>query len=229
MDNYGNGVERLDLTVAGSPAGWTWTFSDEHPSVGPFSTGYVSVDVDTTKATLGARYESRIVLQYGDAPRQEASVKVTFEVLARADLQVLPADLSLSARAVKVGTTVRVVATVGNVGQTEARDFVVQLVVDGAPAGQPLFVSSIAPGEVEELSFVWTANRSGVHELGVRVDPNSSVDEADTGNNLATTYVEVKLPEVKGWPTTTMVLGMLIITALVAAAVLVPRLRREPL
>jgi uncharacterized membrane protein/subtilisin family serine protease len=229
MDNYGNGVERLDLTVAGSPAGWTWTFSDEHPSVEPFSTGYVSVDVVTTKATSGARYESRIVLKYGDTPRQEASVKVTLEVLTRADLQVLPADLNLSAMAVKVGTMVRIVATVTNIGQTEARDFEVQLLVDGAPVGQQLFVSSIAPGEAEELTFVWTANRSGVHELGVRVDPDSSVDEVDSGNNVATTYVEVKLPEVKGWPTTTMVVGMLIIAALVAAAVMVPRLRREPL
>ena len=229
IDNYGNGVERLDLHVSGSPAGWTWTFSDEHPSVGPFSTGYVSVALDTTKATPGARYESRVVLQFGDAPRQETSVKVTVEVLTRADLQLLPADLNLSARVVKVGTTVRIVATVRNVGQTEAREFVVQLVVDGARVGQPLFVSGIAPGEAEELSFTWTANRSGVHELGVRADPDSSVDEVDHGNNMATAYVDVKRPEVKGWPTTTMVMGMLLIAALVAAAVLVPRLRREPL
>ena len=227
IDNYGNGVERLDLTLAGSPAGWTWTFSDEHPSVGPFSTGYVSVDVDTTKVTPGARYESRIVLQFGDVPRQEASVKVTLEVLTRADLQVLPADLVLSARVVKVGATVRIVALVSNIGQTEARDFVVQLVVDGAPVGQPLLVSSFAPGEAEELSFVWTSNRSGVHELGVRVDPDSRVDEGDSGNNMATAYVEVRQPEVKGWPATTMVVGLLIIAALVAVAVLVPRFRRE--
>jgi hypothetical protein len=197
--------------------------------VEPFSTGYVSVAMSTTKATPGARFEPRVVLQFGGAPRQEASVKVTVEVLTRADLQLLPADLNLSARAVKVGTTVRIVATVRNIGQTEAREFVVQLVVDGAPVGQPLFVSGIAPGEAEELSFVWTANRSGVHELGVRADPDSSVDEVDHGNNMATAYVEVKRPEVKGWPTTTMVIGMLLIAALVAAAVLVPSLRREPL
>jgi len=66
-----------------------------------------------------------------------------------------------------------------------------------------------------------------VHELGVRVDPDSRVDEGDSGNNMATAYVEVRQPEVKGWPATTMVVGLLIIAALVAVAVLVPRFRRE--
>ena len=216
--NYGNGPEAVRLSLVGAPAAWTWTLVEQGPVAEAFSTVPTVMRIESSVGTEGGQYELRAMCQYGAAPVKEAVARFTVTVLTRPDLALGPSDINVTPPRPLASSTVRVVVTIRNMGQTAAQDVYVQLFADGAATGQPQWVGSLAPGEEESFTFLWSANASGPRTLRAVVDGLSSVDECDEGNNAATVLVDVRrLPEPKStWPI--LAVGLVGIAMLVTAA-----------
>ena len=90
------------------------------------------------------------------------------------------------------GDKVNVNATLHNIGETGANQFITSFSVDDEP--QEYQIVTIPTGESKELSFNWTAI-SGKHELTIKADslpePNGIIPETNEDNNVANRTVNV--------------------------------------
>ena len=90
------------------------------------------------------------------------------------------------------GDKVKVNATLHNIGETDANQFITSFSVDDEP--QEYQIVTIPTGESKELSFNWTAI-SGKHELTIKADylpePNGIIPETNEDNNVANRTVNV--------------------------------------
>lgn len=223
--NSGNGVEEVTLTAA-PPSTWTFEFTDRYPLLEPFSEALVDVRLDTDADSPGGTYEVRLLAYFGPAKMESQDVMARVDLLTRPDLAVLEEALLISEESPYVDSLVRVTAQVTNGGETAARDVFVQLFVDGVPVGQPQYLSSIDPGDVETMTFLWTTNSSGIKELRVVADYRDDIDEVDEANNEATITVEVSKVDLKTSPGPTLAIALVAMTAAVAITLDQRRRRR---
>ncbi|RLF72796.1 MAG: hypothetical protein DRN55_05485 [Thermoplasmata archaeon] len=132
-----------------------------------------------------------------------------FNVVRRPDVTMDPQDISLSIpEPIPYGSTVKVTATVRNVGDLPANDVVVQF-FDGDPQhGGKLIewsqtIPSITVERIEARSYVrvsvnWTALPGGYHTLYVLLDAYNTVKEENEENNIMTRRVYVMtLPDLE--------------------------------
>ncbi|MBP5166947.1 MAG: PKD domain-containing protein [Oscillospiraceae bacterium] len=118
------------------------------------------------------------------------------------------ADLAVSGLAAGIedgdtvswGQAVNVGATVRNIGSADAESFKVLLYDDSALIGSVL-IDALAAGGAENISFIWTPERSGSHTLTFTADgPVSSVVEMQEENNTAKldyASITVRYPDLK--------------------------------
>ena len=227
LENKGNGREDLSLTAA-TPGTWTFEFSDNLPIIEPFSEAVVDLRLDTNVDTPGGTYDVELMAYYGLAKMEMTKATASVTVLTRPDLAVLRSSLNISDDKPSVDMLVRINAIVTNQGETIAKDVFVQLFVDGSPIGQPQYISGIDPNDQESLTFLWTTNRSGLHEVKVLADFNGDIDETDEDNNAASVTVEVEKIELKTSPGPTYLIALLAITGAAAVAVNHRRQGRKP-
>ena len=225
LENKGNGREGLSLTAI-TPGTWTFEFSDKLPLIEHFSEAVVDLRLDTNVDSPGGTYDVEVMAYYGMAKREMTKVTASVNVLNRPDLAILQSNLNISEDLPYVDMLVRITAIVTNQGETIAKDVFVQLYIDGIPVGQPQYISSIDPKDQESLTFLWTTNRSGVHEVKVLADFNDDLDEPDEDNNAAAVMVEVVNVELNASPGPTYLIALLAITGAAAVAVNHRRRRR---
>jgi subtilase family serine protease len=123
-----------------------------------------------------------------------------------------------SAVEVMEGDLVTLQLDVRNVGGTKAVDIYVQFYLDGLPYAQPLYLSSLDPGEIQNLTTSWTANLTGFHELSVKVDSTGAVDETAEDNNGASVQVRVERPDYQTSPGPGLALALVAIATLALLA-----------
>jgi uncharacterized repeat protein (TIGR01451 family) len=199
LENLGNGVESVTLT-AETPSTWTFEYTERMPVLDPHREVIIDLRLDTEKNTAGGAHEVMMLVYYGPSKMELLEVPGIVNVLTRPDLVVRDNSLNLSEAEPYVDMLIRVTATIGNDGETLARDVFAQLYVDGFPLGQPQYVSSIEPGGEETLIFIWTTNSSGYKEISVVADFQDDIDEVDETNNEAITTVNVAKVDLKTSP-----------------------------
>ncbi len=225
VENLGNGYEEVSLT-ADLPDMWTFEFSDGLPTIAPFSEAVIDLLMDTDKDTPGGTHDVDVLAYYGRARSETASASISIDILTRPDLVVLRSDVNMSEPYPYVDMLVRLTAIVSNGGETRATDVFVQLFIDGVPVGQPQYISSIDPGTEEPMTFLWTTNRSGVHEVRIVADYLNDIDEPDEGNNAATLTVDVESIELHTSPGPTLVITLVALATAISLAVMARRRRR---
>jgi uncharacterized membrane protein/subtilisin family serine protease len=217
LTNTGNGMEDTKLLVPQLPAFWSFDLEDGEVDLEPFSQADLIVTVYTNRETPGGEYEVGLMARYGpDAESITAIASAT--VLTRADLVVVGGSLIPSALEVMENDLLSLQLDVRNSGETTAKDVYVQFFVDGMTYGQPLYISSLDPGEVQNLTTSWTANMTGYHELSVQVDSTHDVDELLEDNNEASVQVHVESPDYQTSPGPGPVLVVLAMTGMVLVA-----------
>ncbi len=221
--NTGNGYEDAKLLVPELPAFWSFDLENGEVELEPFRHIDLTITVHTNRETAGGNYMVGLLARYGpDQSTITSTASAT--VLTRADLVVVGGMLVPSALEVMEGDLVTIQLDVSNSGETTARDVYVQFFLDGLPYSQPLYLSSLEPGEVQNLSTSWTANLTGFHELSVKVDSTNDVDETIEDNNGASVQVHVETPDYQTSPGPSLVLVLVVMMAL---ALVVARRRRR--
>jgi len=218
IENMGNGREELSVTAI-TPGIWTFEFSENLPVIENFSEVVLDLRLDTNVETPSGTYDVEVMAYYGLAKMEMTKVIVPVNVLSRQDLAIDPSDLNVSEDHPNVDMLVRITAIVANLGETMAKDVFVQLYIDGIPIGQPQYISSIQPSDEESLTFLWTTDRTGVHEIKVLADFNDDLDEPDEDNNGASVMVEVETIELQTSPGPTYLIALLAITGAVAVSI----------
>jgi len=226
VENKGNGMEELSLTAI-TPGTWTFEYSDDLPVIEHFSEATVDLRLDTNVDSPGGTYDIEVMAYYGLAKMEMVKVTASVNVLTRPDLAVLRSNMNISEEMPYVNMLVRITAIVSNQGETLAKDVFVQMYVNGLPLGQPQFISSIDPMDEESLTFLWTTDRTGVHEVKVLADYNGDIDEPDEENNAASVMIDVKNIELKTSPGPTYLIALLAMTGAAAVAVNHRRQRRR--
>jgi hypothetical protein len=226
VENKGNGREELSLTTI-TPGIWTFEFSDDLPVIENFSEATVDLRLDTNVDSPGGTYDIEVMAYYGLAKMEMFKVTASVNVLTRPDLAVLRSNMNISEEMPFVNMLVRITAIVSNQGETLAKDVFVQMYVNGLPLGQPQFISSIDPMDEESLTFLWTTDRTGIHEVKVLADYNGDIDEPDEENNAASVMIDVKNIELKTSPGPTYLIALLAMTGAAAVAVNHRRQRRR--
>lgn len=138
-------------------------------------------------ATEGAKIYYRIRAYYRptahSSPHSMTSQVASFTVKRRADLRFIAPELLVLGR-----ESVRLQTTIFNKGETDARDFTVE-VFDGDPniptnrIGEPLRIAHLAAGRDTSLSFAWPDRPGSRHKLLLRIDAENHVVEFNEGNN----------------------------------------------
>ncbi|TLZ64982.1 MAG: hypothetical protein E6K13_00595, partial [Methanobacteriota archaeon] len=169
-------VERFDGTATASVP---WT-------AGPLGTHDIWVVVDPLDAIPEGREDNN-------------QADTTIEVLPlQPDLTISASDISLSpAPPYPRGTSVRITATVHNIGAASSSATTVRFTDAGPPVkqigtDQPL--PTLSPGGAASVSVIWDAPYVGIHTLCVAADPQNLIAEMDEGNNAGCTSAKVFLP-----------------------------------
>jgi hypothetical protein len=113
-------------------------------------------------------------------------------------------DLALAAENVVIsggdlaGSLLQVSVPVRNVGSISADNVAVRLSLGdpqrgGVAIDGERIIPTLAPGESQPVTFAWsTPSAGGTNYLYLRVDPDNLLSEANEGNNLALTRVELR-------------------------------------
>ncbi len=119
-----------------------------------------------------------------DSPSNSMTSQVySFTVNRRADLRFLSPELLVFGR-----ESVLVQTRIFNKGETDARNFIVEL-FDGDPThssnriGEPIRVERLAAGQDTLLQFAWRGQPRGYHQLLIRIDGEKKVVEFNESNN----------------------------------------------
>jgi uncharacterized membrane protein/subtilisin family serine protease len=191
ITNLGNGVEDVKLLVPDLPAFWSFDLEEGDRDIEPFDHVDVNIVVHTNKDTEGGDYQVGLLARYGpDQERVTATAGAT--ILTRPDLVIRHGVLEASSVDVMENDIITFTLDIENTGQTTADDIYIQFYLDGLPYGQPLYISTIGPGEVQNLTNTWLANLTGLHEVSVDVDVDKGVDETREDNNHAAVQVNVE-------------------------------------
>ena len=174
--NTGNGVEDAKLLVTDLPAFWSFDLAEGDLELGPFQQVDLTITVHTNKETPGGHYEVGLLTRFGP---DQATISATVggNILTRPDLLIRQGVLVPSSVNVMENDPVTLSLEVENAGETVATEIYVQFYLDGQPYGQPLYIPSLDPGQVKNLTTSWLANVTGLHELSVDVDSTDDVDE----------------------------------------------------
>lgn len=116
------------------------------------------------------------------------------DVKKKADLAVLPGEITFEPAEPKDGDEVTVKVTIHNFGETTASGFTVELWVDDEQVGVETGITVSANGK-KDITFTWDSkDRSGNHTFKIVVDSQNDIDEYDETNNMAekTLYVKTK-------------------------------------
>lgn len=165
----------------------------------PFLLGELNVTIEAsstfvaaapwTPMTVGTYVISAVADQsnyYLELDETNNLMKSTLEVTAWPDLSIQDSDVDLSRVPVEEGN-VNVLVRVENLGTSAATGAVVELYDDTNPVAST--VISIAVGQAQSATIVWTPASAGNHTLTVKVvSQNDSADNTDYffGNNFAT-------------------------------------------
>jgi hypothetical protein len=223
LDNRGNGMERAKILVPELPPYWSYEFVNDEVEVPPFGQLDVTVTLFTNKETSGGNHTVAFLTRFGSAGKLEAEASTQVTILTRPDLEIRQGILTVSEVEPAVGSLVLLEIWVENKGETPALDVYIQFYINTLPLGQPLYLTSLDPGEGQSLSMNWLTNTSGLHEVSVLVDSTKEVDEIREDNNRATAQVSVQTVNLKTSPGFG---GAAIALALITIAV-VARLRKR--
>jgi uncharacterized membrane protein/subtilisin family serine protease len=213
ITNLGNGVEDVKLLVPDLPAFWSFDLEEGDVDIEPFGQADMTITIHTNKDTDGGDYQVGLLARYGPGQSTvNAAAGVT--ILTRPDLVIKHGVLVASSVDVMENDIITFYLDIENAGQTTASDIYVQFFLDGLPYGQPLYISSIGPGDVHNMTNSWLANLTGLHEISVDVDSSKGVDETREDNNHATVQVNVEALDYQTSP------GPGLVMALVAMATL---------
>ncbi|NIU48340.1 MAG: hypothetical protein GWN18_04375 [Thermoplasmata archaeon] len=222
LTNTGNGVEDAKLLVPDLPAFWSFDLIEGDVEIEPFEGVDLTLTIHTNRETPSGHYQVGLLARYG--PDQETvSASAGARILTRADLVIVGGVLVASAVEVMEGDLVTLRVDIENAGETEGVDIYVQFFLDGLPYGQPLYIPSIGPDEVQNLSTSWSANVTGLHELSVQIDSTDDVDETREDNNRAAVQVQVDSPTYSTSPGA----GILFALVAIAAIAMVAAVRRR--
>jgi len=226
LDNRGNGPEDFKLVVPDLPAFWSFDLEGPEPVIGPFGELELALVVHTNRDTPGGDYQVGLDARYGPAPQASSQGTVGVTILTRPDLQVVQGLVSASSVDVMENDLVTFQLQVLNSGGTPAKEIYVQVLVDGAPYGQPLYIDHLGPGGTTNLTSSWTANVTGLHEISVQLDSTDEVDETREDNNRASLQVNVNKLDYQTSPGMGMLAALLAVAALAVLGTAARRRRR---
>tara|TARA_B000000532_G_scaffold69116_1_gene54864 strand:- start:31674 stop:36209 length:4536 start_codon:yes stop_codon:yes gene_type:complete len=110
----------------------------------------------------------------------------------RPDIIPVPGSFITSKMIPSVGEEIQISYEIQNIGNTEANDFDVELMVDGQSINS--YELTLGTGAKTVLTWDWTPDSSGVKEISVNVDSNDVLDEMDELNNIYYDSIQVTTP-----------------------------------
>ena len=223
LRNLGNGVENVKVLLPDLPGLWSLDQDTNQYQVQPFSELELTLTIQTNRESPGGQYEITILTRYGPSPQLTATAKAYIVIRTRPDLVVRQGVLNVSEVEPLVGSLVQLSIKVENTGQTAGRNVYIQFYVNNRPLGQPLYSTSIDPGEIQTYSMNWIANVSGLHQISVVVDSTMDVDETREDNNRAQTQVSVQALDLQTSPG----FGAVALVIAISVAVLLGSVRRK--
>ncbi|HEX9765455.1 MAG TPA: CARDB domain-containing protein, partial [Nitriliruptorales bacterium] len=165
--NVGNEATEGTLALDPSVGAGRGTIRPARISLAPG--GHAEAELVVPADALGAD-AAGILLQLDRGDALSRSVALPTE---RPDVLVVRHELSPERPF--AGETTRMVVTVGNIGQTRARDVPIELFIDEAFAVRGV-ISEIEPGRTRQVTFEWPAFE-GRHVVSAVVDPGSRVPD----------------------------------------------------
>jgi hypothetical protein len=191
VHNLGNSADNITLE-SDAPLGWLVVMVPKHALLDRGSSAAVEVHV-TAPDTLvgsGAAIVNVTARSQGLTTFSRRPISLTYN---SPELSIDASNVTVTPRSPQAGAAVTVDAKVLNTGSGPAEGLVVELLVDGSPAGRAT-VPFAAVGERTTATLRWTAT-PGLHRLTVRVDPDNAFGELDERDNEASVQVDVISPD----------------------------------
>jgi len=123
------------------------------------------------------------------APEGTVDVEITITSHLVADLTLSSADISFSPATPTEGDSVTITATVHNIGDADANNFMVSFFDDTVLIGTDTI--SVSAGSSTPASVSWTAT-AGDHNIRVIADSGDAIEESDETNNEASKTLPVR-------------------------------------
>jgi len=140
----------------------------------------------------------------------------TFSRIIGPDLSLLPTDIALSNEEPVEGETITISAQMNNIGEVNATNVSVILIVDDVQVGGLHITPIIEPGTSVEFSTDWVS-MAGDHDITIAIDPDNSIDEHTEENNNATRTIRVSnihVDDSAPWPYVRMVIAIMLVIAI---------------
>ena len=183
VTNVGDGGDEIRLTVGGDLARWGALDSGVLPvGIGENRTVNLTVRVpDGTEA--GKEYGLNVTAASKNRPGLVKTVDFSVMVVVM-DLRVKAGSLLFAPREPEVGTTVKLRATVENLGTQAALDVGVAFFGPDRELIEIRYLPSIAPRDGSAgIEFTWEGFSEGDNDITVMVDPDDRIPESDEDNN----------------------------------------------
>ncbi len=187
VTNTGNGADTF-IPFWTVPTGWTGTAAPSTSALGAGASGTITLTVTLEPTTVAGDYPVTLgASSTGGAPGG-ADTMVT---VLRPDLVLAAAEVDV--RRVSVGDTVRVTATIRNLGAGTSPESGVSIYLDSeeAPTATAT-IPGLAPGATGSVTVDVLLMKAGDHTLTIVVDPGNEVveeDEAPASKEVAVTVV----------------------------------------
>jgi hypothetical protein len=191
VHNLGNSADNITLEYD-APLGWKVAIVPSHALLDRGTSAPVEVHV-TAPATLvgsGTAIVNVTARSQGLTTFSRQPIALTYN---SPELSIEAGNVTVTPRSPYAGDVVAVEARVLNTGSGPAEGLVVELLVDGVPAGRAT-IPFAAVGERTAATLRWTAT-PGLHRLTVRVDPDNAFGEVIEHDNEASVQVDVTSPD----------------------------------
>jgi uncharacterized membrane protein len=196
------------------PGDWGISVSPEEFSLQPNSKQSITLSFTIPNNTTNAEYPIAITAQSVSSPSTNGKDKI--KVLVRPDIIIQ--NVTFSKRSIKVGDNIKVKIILENIGLATAKDILI-LVYDDlefTPIHKLLenTIASLKPGETRDITIPWHPER-GDYNITILINPNSTLDELRTDNNLRIEPINVGKTQEEGLDNTQFYLAFLLILVLI--------------
>jgi len=191
VHNLGNSADNITLE-SDAPLGWKVVIVPKYALLDRGSSAAVEVHVTAPDTLVGSgtAIVNVTARSQGLTTFSRRSISLTYN---SPELSIDAGNVTVTPRSPHAGAVVTVDAKVLNTGSGPAEGLVVELLVDGSPAGRAT-VPFAAVGERTTATLRWTST-PGLHRLTVRVDPDNAFRELNERDNEASVQVDVISPD----------------------------------
>ena len=191
VHNLGSSADNITLEYD-APLGWRVVIVPGHALLDRGTSAALEVHVTAPAALVGSgtAIVNVTARSQGLTTFSRQPIALTYN---SPELSIDAGNVTVTPRSPNAGDEVAVVAKVLNTGSGPAEGLVVELLVDGAPAGRTT-IPFAAVGERTAATLRWTAT-PGLHRLTIRVDPDNAFGEVNEHDNEASVQADVTSPD----------------------------------